>query len=230
MKKYIALILMVIIIGACSGGGDDGGEQSIVPAVAKLIFPDNNTECNEGTNITATQSTVEFRWEESDNTVSYEVILTDLITGMEVSTEALENDINITIKRGTPYSWYVVSTSSTGDEATSDTWKFYNSGDGISSYAPFPATIVSPSADALVTGTSIALEWSGTDVDNDIEKYIIYRGTESDNLSEVGQVESPITSITIDVSSGNTYYWKVICVDSKGNTSESSISKFEVNP
>ncbi len=230
MKKYIAIIYVLIVISACSSGSDDGGEQNVTPTAAKLIFPDNNAECNQGTNITDTQSTVAFRWEESDNTTSYEVVLTDLIAGTKTNFDSSESELGITIKRGTPYSWYVVSKSTTGDEATSDTWKFYNSGPGTTSYAPFPATIVAPSMGALITDTMVTLEWTGTDVDNDIEKYIIYNGTEADAISEVGEVESPITSMSIGVSAGNTYYWKVISVDSKGNTSESSLGNFIVNP
>ena len=49
------------------------------------------------------------------------------------------------------YSWKVVSKANgTNYSNNSDTWQFYLAGDGQENYAPFPATILSPSSGVSV--------------------------------------------------------------------------------
>ena len=59
----------------CSGGGDDGGSTVTPPpptpdppTAAILTFPDDNEECTTGTEVNATQSSVTFTWQASQNT------------------------------------------------------------------------------------------------------------------------------------------------------------------
>ncbi len=244
MKKYLSIIAALILIAACSGS-DDGdvgpGPGSgptnpptpSAPTSSKLVFPDNNLECNQGTDITDTESTVEFRWEASSNTDTYEVVVTDLISGVAVSASTSDTKTNIRIKRATPYSWFVTSKSSVG-QARSDTWRFYNSGNGIVSYAPFPATIVSPQVGTVVTASDVSevtLTWNGADVDNDLMAYYVYSGTSLDAISIEAYFGDPeVTSYNLPVIRGVRYYWQIISIDSKGNRSESSIASFDVNP
>ncbi|MEO6980031.1 MAG: hypothetical protein ABI113_16700 [Mucilaginibacter sp.] len=68
-------------------------------------------------------------------------MLTAAVTVFSSST----NQVTATLLRNTPYSWYVVSKSTTTTvTAQSDTWKFYLAGAGVTSYSPFPATITAP--------------------------------------------------------------------------------------
>lgn len=60
--------------------------------------------------------------------------------------------------------------------ASSETWLFYNAG-SQTTYAPFPAQLVNPTSGSTVQmdiANEVLLEWSGADVDNDIESFEVF--------------------------------------------------------
>ncbi len=200
------------------------------PTSVDLIFPFENSECNVGTDSTETQSNVVFEWSESQNTDEYELNLKNLNSGDSSSHITNELNISIRITRATPYAWYVVSKSnSTESTAKSETWKFYNAGEGIISYAPFPAEIVSPTMAETIntTANTITLEWVGSDVDNDITGYDVYFGTtNTPDIIETDLQESILNGVP--VSSNTVYYWKIITKDASGNNSDSGTYQFKI--
>ncbi len=199
------------------------------PVAATLVFPDNNTECNEGTVLNDTQSSVTFQWNASANTDSYVVTLRNLDTNTSATTNATTNAADITLLRGVPYEWYVTSKANgTTVTAASDKWKFYNQGPGVENYAPFPAEVVSPLRGSSVASSgTIALEWTGSDVDNDIAGYEILFGTDVIPTTSLGTTSD--TTLDATIVSGEIYYWRVITTDDQGNTSQSEIFDFRVN-
>jgi len=232
MKK-LSLIFALLLLFNCSKGGDDS--PTIPPApepptAATLTFPDNNQECNQGVEVNATQSSVTFTWTASANTNSYEVKLKNLDAGTTTTHNSTTNSLAITILKGTPYSWYVISKSSTSTQtAQSNTWKFYNAGEAVQSYAPFPADLVAPNMGANLTGvTSVTLEWSGSDIDNDITGYEIYFETVTPPTAQIGASQTA-TTIDSNVAAGNVYYWRVVTTDAEGNNSQSEIFEFRVD-
>ena len=233
MKKHIILtsVLSFFLILGCSSD-DDGGDPPVVnPSASTLIFPDNNQECNEGVESSATQSTVTFRWNASDATDSYEVVLKNLDSQIESTHSATTNELAITILKATPYSWYVVSKSNSSEEdAQSPIWKFYNAGDAEQSHAPFPADLVAPAMglNYEASTTSVTLMWQTTDIDGDLTNYDVLIGTTSPPTSSIVS-STTSTSFDATVSSGNTYYWRVIANDAEGNSSQSEVFQFRVN-
>lgn len=230
MKKF-SIIFTLLVLFNCSSSSDDSGPViPSTPAIAILTFPDNNKECTTGIEVNATQSSVTFTWNASANTDSYDIIVKDLDTNSSQTLSSNTNEKAITINKATPYSWYVVSKSTTLTEtAQSATWKFYNAGDAVQSYAPFPADLVAPLMGANLNGvTSVTLEWSGSDVDDDISGYDIYIDTTSPPTTQLGGNQTEIT-IDATVTAGNVYYWRVITTDSQGNNSESEIFEFRVD-
>ncbi|NER14645.1 hypothetical protein GWK08_14410 [Leptobacterium flavescens] len=227
--------LLILTAFSCSGGGDDGGDPTPPPVIdppeaTTLIFPENNTECNEGTILSDTESAVVFRWDASANTDLYEVNLRDLNTGSSRTLTSTVNQLEITILRGNPYAWSVTSRSNTTTQtAQSDEWKFYNAGLPTENFAPFPADLVSPKMGSSVDAASgtLLLEWEGNDIDNDIVSYDILFGTVNPPTELEGNTSS--TTMEVGVSSGQTYYWRVITKDSQANTSQSEIFQFKVN-
>jgi len=192
---------------------------------ATLVFPENNTECNEGKIINDTQSEVTFRWNEAELANTYEVVLENLNTDVKTTIESNTNSTNIIIERGTAYKWYVTSLSDIGDAtAKSEEWKFYNAGVGTLNYAPFPADIVAPENGSTLTGSTVNLEWSGSDIDNDIVDFEIFFGSDNPPTESLGSVTE--NSITATISSGNTYYWMVKTNDETGNSSTSDVFHF----
>ena len=234
MKKYSLLMVLSVLLFSCSSG-DSGGEPAPAPAptvpdpsAATLVFPEDNTECNEGEVLNENQSRVTFRWNNAQNTDSYEVNLRDLNTGNTSKFLSNTNSASITITRGAPYEWFVVSSANgTNATASSATWKFYNEGPGVTNYTPFPAEAVAPARGGNIDTTlSVALEWTGSDVDNDIVSYDVFFGTDPDPVTLLGNTAT--TTLTADTTADTVYYWKVVTNDSAGNTSSSEIFEFKV--
>lgn len=229
MKKVFTYLCLLIVLLSCS---DDNSFPDLpkTPSETKLIFPFENSVCNVGTNITATESTVLFEWEEGAYTDNYEVKLRNLITNEMSSHQSEDTQVSIVLKRGTPYEWYVISISkSVIESAQSKTWRFYNAGIAIESYAPFPAEIISPTmAESISTTTNeISLEWKGSDVDDDIIGYDVYFGTT--NNPEIMQTNFNDSALkNVPVLPNTIYYWKIITIDSHGNKSDSGVYQFKI--
>lgn len=235
MTKNLIYILLAFIVFSCSGGGDGGDPptpepQPKKPTAASLVFPEQNSECAVGTDITATNSTITFDWNAGANVDAYELTLKNLLSGTTTTHNSSTTEVSIELLRGTPYSWYVTSKSnSVTDTATSATWKFYNAGEGVVSYAPFPAVVVSPTnGESIATTTIVTLEWSGSDVDNDIAHYDVYFGI-GETLNIVAENETGTSISNLTVESGNTYNWYVVTTDDLGNGSTSEVFSFSVN-
>lgn len=225
MKK-ISVVVLISLIFNCS---NEPVDQNPNPGAASLIFPDNNQECNQGVDGPGlNQSIVTFRWDASANTDSYTVMLKNLVTQSTTSHSSGTNELAIAILKGTPYSWYIISENSEVVEtAQSPTWKFYNAGEPIESYAPFPADLVAPAMGSTLTGiTDQLLSWQGDDIDNDIVSYDVYFDTASPPGSLEGNTSA--MSMNVTVAGGNTYYWRVVTHDGQGNNSQSEIFEFRV--
>jgi hypothetical protein len=229
-KKIIPLFALLTIIAiSCSTDEDENTIVAIdLPSAAMLIFPDNNTECNEGVIVSDTETDVLFKWGETTNTSSYILTITNLndATSQEIKTSS--NEFLIRVLRGTPYSWIVRSKASIGNEMVdSETWKFYNAGLSEESHPPFPAEATSPQIGSSIDEGEVTLQWEATDVDNDIVSYTVLLGKTNSLDTEVGK---PMTnSLKVTVTSGLVYYWKVITTDTRGNESHSQIFQFRVN-
>lgn len=211
-----------------SGSNDPDSPNNSNPVAVNLIFPYEGSLCNEGTNISPTESTVLFEWQSSGNTDSYTLQLKNLSTGAQSTHETSETETSIVLNRATPYEWYVVSQSNSGTEtAQSDVWQFYNAGEATQNYAPFPAEIISPLMAETINTTSneITLVWNGNDVDDDIIGYDVYFGISTPPQQHVNDLteSSLVVSIAADI-----YYWKIVTKDAQGNTSDSGVFQFRI--
>ncbi len=231
-----AIIGQLLSCSSSSSDGDDNipdddgpGTSVTPPSAATLVFPEDNTECNEGVVLDETTSTVTFRWNASQNTDSYSVNLTNLNTDETTVTNALTNEAPINLERGAPYAWFVISRATgVSESATSATFRFYNEGPGVENYAPFPAEAVAPSRGATIDFSStLTLEWTASDVDEDIALFEVLFGTDSANLASQGETSS--TSLDVSIPSNGVYFWQVITSDEVGNSSNSEIFEFRVN-
>lgn len=234
LKNYFKSTVMLLSLllfncgGSSGGGSDDDGptpEEILPPEAAVLVFPEKDEACNEGTILSETESSVTFQWNASANTNNYTVILKNLDTNETLENTTSNNSISLNIKRNTAYSWHVVSKSNkTTTTATSETWKFYNAGEGIENYAPFPAEVVAPAMGSEVAAP-VTLSWTGSDADNDIASYDVYLGT--NNPPTTLQETTTNTSIeNIALTANTVYYWKVITTDDSGSSSESQVFEF----
>jgi hypothetical protein len=239
IKKVFIITLCVSLFTACSsssgGGGNDDDPPTpppvAAPSASVLIFPEDDTECNTGEVVNDTQSNVTFEWNVSQNTDSYEIIVTNLNNANFSRATVSNNEATLLIERGTPYEWFVISEANdTNETATSETWRFYNEGPGVENYAPFPAEVISPARGSNLNAstTMITLEWEASDVDDDITTYEVLFGTETTPSNSLGTVTENILT-NVPVNTGNTYYWSIITLDSSNNSSTSEIFEFKVN-
>ena len=234
---YFLYALSFVLIVSCSAEDDDSGTttpavtqqaapaptpQVPTPGKSSLSAPENNEVCYEGEEVDDSNSEVTFSWDASSDTDSYDL----LITNQETSQSQTESGITSTSKAVTlatdvSYSWKVVSKANdTSDTTESDTWQFYLAGDGQENYAPFPATILSPTSGAALDANngSITLSWEGNDPDEgDSLTYTIYLD-EVDGLQDPIEEDSSETELEVSVESGTTYYWRVKTSDGKSSS------------
>ncbi len=221
--KRIVLVLIILTILGC--GKDDPSP----PSAAVLVFPLQNSECTTGVQISPTTSEVEFQWQQAANTEMYELRVTNLLDNSTITRTTSNTTSIVQLDRGTPYSWFVTSmNSATQEEPSSATWKFYNAG-SETTYAPFPADILSPKSGASVardTNGEVLLQWDGADVDNDISNYEVFLSEVNPPETLIGSPSVSITQLFTGVNANTVYYWKVITRDREGNTSDSGVYSF----
>ena len=224
--KRILYIAVIILISACSKKGGSGP----VPGKATLVAPLKDLTCNTGTVLSPTESSVIFSWNAADNAGSYDLTIKNLLTQKETVQPSTTTNATVTLSRNTPYSWFVTAKSTKNSTLTpSDTWKFYNAGAGITTYAPFPAEILTPAFGEIVSPASgkVNLTWKGTAVDNNITGYIVYFGPSANPAIFRERItEAFVNDVT--VSTNTTYYWRVVTVDANGNISDSGTNNFYV--
>jgi hypothetical protein len=231
MRKGISLLCVIAFLSGCGGKGNNPAPV-LKPVSAVLGAPAQNAVCTTGTIISTTQSSIAFTWTAASNTNSYNLIIENLLTQDSTVQNTSQTQIAVTLLRNTPYAWYVVSKSTqTTATAQSAVWKFYNSGAGVVSYAPFPAEIVSPTLGQTVSASqgTVNLTWTGSDVlANSIANYDVYFGTTITPPILKSSISDSFLN-SVPVTSNTTYYWKVITKDFLGNTSDSGVYQFSVD-
>ena len=75
---YSILTVFTFVFLMSCGGGDSGPTPTPVPVIkapgkSVLVAPANARTCEEGTNITTTQSTVTFSWNSASDAQSYDL-------------------------------------------------------------------------------------------------------------------------------------------------------------
>lgn len=222
---YAAFLILALV--SC------GKKESEPPApeASILLAPLKDEVCFTGKIISDSESTIDFKWSVAANAETYELTFKNLLTNVISTHTTSATNLELTLKRNTPYSWFISSKSTKNlNVAASATWKFYNSGNGATSYPPFPAEIIGPTLGQKLSATNgkITLQWRGLDSDNDIVNYDVYLGTSSNPaIVQSKMIETSLANVT--VSPATTYYWKVITRDASGNTSDSGVYVFTIN-
>ncbi len=234
--SFYTILTLFIFFTSCSKGDSDGGNENppppvYTPAASTLTLPANNEACTSGVSTDANNATITFSWQAATNAETYDLVVKNLSSTKQTTYPVSATTKDIVLSIGQPYSWYVVSKSSKTTVTTqSEVWKFYVAGNPTSSYAPFPATLIAPSANSVINSggmqTNVVLQWKATDVDNDIASYAIYLDNKDASTTVVPLVSTDTTSVSL--TPGTTYYWRVVTTDSVGNNSSSGISSFVV--
>lgn len=232
MKK--SLYILVFLLISCGGSSDDSGEipsepeeVNNAPTVPKLVYPSNNLLCIE--------NKIDFLWDESvdpdGDAINYiveissdvnfdDIVYTKTSTGVE---------LNYTLEKGQPYYWRVKAVDNVGGESDyTSANSFYTEGEAVSNYLPFSPELVSPQDEGELTVGEITLKWNAEDLDNDDLVFDILFNAGYSAL-EVIATDITATEYTVNVNSGNTYFWKVVVKDGKSGYSVGQTWSFKVN-
>jgi len=88
-------------------------------------------------------------------------------------------------------------------------------------------TLLQPSDYSTDIAPDVILKWSATDDENDVMSYDIFFSTDNPPVElQTGYTDT--TYVITGLAKNITYYWKVIAIDSYGNTTESDLSRFTV--
>ncbi|HTN20240.1 MAG TPA: hypothetical protein VL125_07180 [Pelobium sp.] len=229
MRYSIIPLSFLLLIMACKKGNSAKQETVKYPGAVTLLMPQSNEACAVG-QIEGNKSVISFTWNKDENSDKYEVVINDLKKGETSTYETVATKLDVSLPVGTPFSWYVRSKSSkTAASSQSSIWKFYVSGPGTATYAPFPADQLSPELKQTVTAVNekVTLSWVGSHVENSIQGYDVYL---SENVNSPSLIKADLgaSSFAIDVKSNAIYYWKVITKDKNGNQSDSGVYQFYV--
>ena len=234
MKNIVYILATICLLVSCGKSSDPEEELPLNPTAPTLIYPSNNEPCLDAVSLNDSQSQIAFNWNQGQNTDNYTLVITNLSTNDTQEIPVSFPPYTATLIKAEPFAWKVVANGAIGTTpAESDRWKFYLSGDAQTSYAPFPAELLSPQASSTVSANNdgeITLSWIATDVDSDIATYTLFMDT-NDASTEVTQLsyQSGNMQYNIEVESNQTYLWRVVTLDQTGNTSDSGTYGFRVN-
>ena len=231
MKKNILLLTgLIVLLNSCTP------EEPIPlnPSAPNLISPANEETCLDGISINDSQSNVEFRWSSAANTISYELVVTNLLTQSSQIFPSTSNQTTVALSKSEPYNWSVKSIGEVGSvPSQSIQWKFYLAGDAIVNYAPFPAELISPQSGANISpdiNNLVTLIWNASDVDGDLSEFEIYLDeNDASTLNSKLEYQQEEESIEVEVKNNTTYYWKIIAIDNNKNQSSSGVYAFRTN-
>ena len=221
--RYIAFFLLSVFFSC-------GPDPIPVPEPSLLLAPSNLNTCNSATRINDLERQVRFQWTATLNTESYNLVVQNTLTGEQQTITTYLLTESIVLTSGTPYQWYVISKSSlTLAEGKSSIWHFYLEGNPQESHFPFPAILLVPSDELIVSlnaSNAFSFEWEGNDLDNDILGFDFYLGTSSSSLNREREA---ITSqqVTLVLIPKTVYFWQIISKDLQGNRSASEIYQFQ---
>ena len=243
LRFFSFLFAFTLIVSCGGGGGEDpgggdpgggGGSTPNPPGKATPTAPANNKTCETGTSVSDTQSSVTFSWNSSADTESYDLRVTNLNTnGVTNKTGLTTTSTTMTLDKGVPYSWNITSKNTkTTTTTTSDTWKFYLAGTGITNYAPFPADLKTPTSGSTVERTDgkVTFTWEGSDPDSgDTLGYTLYVD-KTDGKQTPPSTQTGLSAKTLDVAldADTVYYWRATTTDGT-NSRYSIVNSFYTN-
>ncbi|APQ19313.1 hypothetical protein A9200_01830 [Maribacter hydrothermalis] len=226
MRLILFSVCLVITFSGCKKK-----RTPMPPEAALLIFPEKNSECTTGQSLGQETSQVEFQWAAADHTETYELRVTNTTTGTTQTITSTTTSAKLPLAKGEQFSWIVRSKNSQVEQTvSSEMWSFYNSG-SRTTFAPFPATIISPESSDNVfkdLNNEVTLSWSASDLDDDIVSYDVYFSVETPPVDLAGTLQPTVTSMKVSVTADTVYYWKIVVTDAEGNKSDTGIYNFRV--
>ena len=224
MKK-VFLITILIVLGCVP-------EPTPDPGTVNLVAPNDLESCTTASRVNDLERQVRFQWTAALNADQYELIIENTLTNQQFRSSTYLLNISVILPAGFPYQWFVRSKSSlTTASADSQTWSFYLEDLPGESHFPFPAKLLQPENNSIVSLTNsreVLFSWQAKDLDEDITSYHLYIGSSEDQLSlkREGILQTQTTEILDEKSE---YFWQVITIDENTNQSRSKVFSFQTD-
>ncbi|TNJ44974.1 fibronectin type III domain-containing protein [Tamlana fucoidanivorans] len=229
-RSYLYLVILTSIFLSCSGGGDDDPGSNPEPAntaptVPVQTYPLNNTLCID--------NNVVFEWNASTdkegNTITYRVEVSESNDFAALAYDVSSSGTSrvLILEKGKAYYWRLKARDNKGEEsAYSAVSQFLTEGDGESNHLPFAPELVAPVLDSEIDGTSTALSWTASDIDNDTLSYDVYLDTNSEPTTKVSEGQSATTYDATGLTAASTYYFKIVVKDGNGGVTIGQVWSF----
>ena len=229
-KAYLYLIVVLGLIMISCGGGDEQDEveqpvENTAPSVPTQVYPLNNTICID--------NNVVFEWnastDQEGNSITYkiEVAENNSFSPVAFTATSFSESKLISLAKGKAYYWRIKAIDNrSAESAYSSVSQFLTEGDGVSNHLPFAPSLLSPALNSEIDGTSAALSWSASDVDNDPLTFDVYLDTNQDPTTKVSENQTETTFNATGLTASSTYYFKVVVKDDKGGVSIGQIWSF----
>jgi hypothetical protein len=203
-------------------------EVNKAPSTPTQAAPTNNQLCID--------SVVTFEWNPSidpeGDAISYELqIATDNLFSQNLQTRtSASTSISVSLEKGVAYYWRIRSDDARNNSsAFSSTLSFYTEGDGESNHLPFSPAIVTPALNSTVQEATTMLEWTASDVDtNDTLTFDVYLETVNPPTTKISENQSE-TVLNVELTSSQSYYWKVVVKDDKGGITIGQVWNFQTD-
>lgn len=221
-----------MVIWSCGGGGDDPPPpppENKAPSTPVQVYPANNDLCID--------NAVNFQWNastdpNSGDVISYivEVSKTSSFAVIVASKTVSTTSTSISLEKGIAFYWRITAKDNKGlSSAVSSSNGFYTEGVGVSNYVPFSPVLVAPGLNATVQTATANLQWSASDVDNDVLSYDVYFGTANPPTSVAASNQTATSYTTPALTASTTYYWKILVKDGKGGQTIGQIWSFKTD-
>ena len=220
MRTFLMCLVTIVVLQSCK-------EDIPAPTAAILSSPEDNTACLYVARAGSTAE-VSFRWQSAEHTDSYRLAVENTTTNVDYSATTTSTTAALVLPRGQAYRWQIVSSSVASDEqAVSATRLFYLEAESTAHRVPFPALAIYPEQNATVSLAEgeVELQWRGLDLDDDIDSFTLYLGTNAEEMDEI--VVQQDTTYTVTLATGTTYYWQIVTIDQQGNQSFSLVYQFQ---
>lgn len=234
MKIKTLYFALAVLCLSCSGGSDDGGPSPTNPIinqpptkVGSLISPENNIIC--------ISSRVTFKWSTAEDPEgqpfnyvleiskdnAFSTLEEEIITGLTSKAVLLE--------KGVYYYWRVKAVDNEGASGSySSVFNFYTEGEGETNHLPFQPQAVFPKKEDQVDASSVTLQWTANDLDNDPLTYDVYLDISNPPTKKVAaDIDTP--SLTVSLEDTTTYFWKIIAKDNNSGITHGEVWTFMTN-
>ena len=220
---FSLLIILKVIFLSCADGKEDEDtpfDQNILPTKAMGVLPANGEPCSDYQEISDDDSKVlvDFRWNMAQFAKSYVLTISEG-TALAFSNSLNTTQTNVTLNRGTTYTWWVTSVNDSGETA-GDTYSFTTPGIPEGNFAPYAAEI---EIEFDTSSLEMLVAWIGRDEEDDILKYDVVVKQGDDVLLE--ETDTSSTSLApLNYINGTEYSVEVKSTDTSGSFSFSTTS------